>query len=71
MGVALPPGPDALIVKVVVALIGTTDDPEVDSGPLSFDWETDGAMVTDVALVVAQVIVVVCPAFTVVGLAPN
>ncbi len=59
MGVALPPGPDALMVKVVVALIGTIDDPEVGSGPLSSVCGTGGVIVIDVALVVAHVIVVV------------
>src|SRR5216684_2580459 len=70
-GVALPPGPDALMVKVVVAFTTTTDEPEVDSGPVSSGVETGGVMVTEVALAVAQVMVAVCPPLTAVGVAVN
>jgi hypothetical protein len=43
----------------------------VGNEPVSSLCGTDGVMVTDVALVVVQLIVVVCPPFTVVGLAVN
>jgi hypothetical protein len=43
--------------------------PEVDSEPVSSVWGTGGVIVTDVALVVVQVIVVVWPLFTARGLA--
>jgi hypothetical protein len=70
-GTAVPPGPEALMVNVVVDITGTMEDPEVGSEPVSSVCGTGGAIVTDVALVVAQVIVVVWPPFTVVGLAVN
>ena len=70
-GTAAPPGPEALIVNVAVENRGTTEDPEVDSEPVSSVWGTGGVIVTDVALVVVQVIVVVWPPFTTVGLAVN
>ena len=70
-GAAAPPGPDALIVNVVVDFTGTIEDPEVGSEPVSSVWGTGGVIVTDVALVVIQVIVVVWPPFTAVGLAVN
>jgi hypothetical protein len=51
--------------------MGTIDEPEVGSGPESSVCGTVGVIVIDVALVVAQVIVVVCPALTDVGFATN
>ena len=54
---------------MVVAVIVTTADPEVGSAAVPVC--TEGAIVTDVALVVAQVMVVVVPAVTAVGLALN
>jgi hypothetical protein len=71
LGTAVPPGPEALMVNVVVDSTGTMEDPEVGNEPVSSLCGTDGVMVTDVALVVVQLIVVVCPPFTVVGLAVN
>jgi hypothetical protein len=68
-GTAAPPGPEALIVKVVVEMIGTTADPEVDSAPVSSVPGTGGVIVTDVALLVLQVMVVVWPPFSAVGFA--
>jgi hypothetical protein len=59
------------MVNVVVDITGTMEDPEVGSEPVSSVCGTGGAIVTDVALVVAQVMVVVWPPFTVVGLAVN
>jgi len=59
------------MVKVVVELTGTTDVPDVGREPVSSTCGTGGEIVTDVALVVAHVIVVVCPAFTAVGFAVN
>lgn len=59
----------AVMVKVVVAVIVTVADPEVASAVVPVC--TAGAIVTDVALVVAQVMVVVWPAVTAVGLALN
>jgi hypothetical protein len=70
-GAAAPPGPVALIVKVVVESTGTIADPEVDSAPVSSVAGTGGVIVTDVALVVVQVSVVVWPPFTTNGLAVN
>jgi hypothetical protein len=58
-GPALPPGPIAVSEKVVVALTGTTADPETGSGPESSVTGIAGVIVTDVALVVFQVRVVV------------
>ena len=71
MGTAAPPGPVALMVKVVVEITGTIADPEVGSEPVSSACATDGVIVTDVALLVVQVIVVVWPPLTAVGLAVN
>jgi hypothetical protein len=71
LGTAVPPGPEASMVNVVVDITGTMEDPEVGNEPVSLLCGTDGVMVTDVALVVVQLIVVVCPPFTVVGLAVN
>ena len=34
-GADVPPGPDAVIVKGVVAVTGVSDDPEVGNGPVS------------------------------------
>ena len=65
----MPPGPEALIVNVVVESIGTTEDPDVGSEPVSLVWGTGGVIVTEVALVVVQLIVLVCPPFTFAGVA--
>jgi hypothetical protein len=70
-GTAVPPGPEALMVNVVVEITGTMEDPEVGSEPVSSVAATGGVIVTDVALVVVQVIVVVWPLFTAIGLAVN
>ena len=70
-GVAAPPGPEALMVNVVVEITGTMEDPDVDREPVSSGWGTGGVMVTDVASLVVQVIVVVWPLFTAIGLAVN
>ena len=70
-GTAAPPGPEALIVKVVVEMTGTIADPEVGSEPESSVCATGGVIVTDVALLVVQVMVVVWPPFTTVGFAVN
>ena len=59
------------MVKVVVELTGTTEEPDVGSGPVPSACGIGGEIVTDVALAVAHVSVVVCPAFTVVGFAVN
>jgi hypothetical protein len=67
----VPPGPLAVMENFVVPLIGTNDDPETGSGPESSGTGTGGVIVTDVAFVVAQVSVVVCPAFRNIGLAVN
>ena len=56
---------------MLVENTGTTEDPEVDSEPVSSVWGTGGVIVTEVALVVVQVIVVVWPLFTARGLAVN
>jgi hypothetical protein len=71
--VAVVPSDEVAVrVKVVVALIGTIADPEVGNGPVPPPvWGTAGAIVIDVALVVAQVIVDVWPAVTAVGEALN
>ena len=58
-GPALPPGPVAVKEKVVVWVIGTTADPEVGAGPESSPSGISGLNITEVALVVAQVSVVV------------
>src|SRR5215469_6230449 len=70
-GPAVPPGPVAVSEKVVVALKGTTDEPDMGKGPESSGCGTAGVMVTEVAFVVAQVTVVVCPPPMVIGLAVN
>jgi hypothetical protein len=70
-GVAVPPGPVAEIENVVVLVTGVIADPEVGSGPEPSVCGTAGVIVTAVALVVAQVIVVVCPALNDVGAALN
>jgi hypothetical protein len=67
----VPPGPEAERVKVVVEFTGTTELPDVGRGPVPSTCGTGGVIVTAVALVVAHVIVVVCPAFTAVGVAEN
>jgi hypothetical protein len=54
--------------KVVVEVTGVMEDPDVGSGPLP-SCKSDGVIVTDVALVVSHVIVVVCPAFNSAGVA--
>jgi hypothetical protein len=59
------------MVNVVVDITGTMEDPDVGSEPASLVCGIGGVIVTDVALVVAQVMVVVWPPFTVVGLAVN
>ena len=41
-GAAAPPGPDALIVNVVVDFTGTIEDPEVGSEPV-YRFEAPGA----------------------------
>jgi len=68
-GPAFPPGPVAVSANVVVWLMGTTADPDVGSGPESSPKGIAGLNVTEVALVVAHVSVVVCPALTEVGFA--
>ena len=68
-GVADPPGPVAVIINVVVPFTGGFAVPEVGSVMPSSGGTTGGLMLTEVAFVVAQVMVVVCPALTEVGLA--
>jgi hypothetical protein len=70
-GPALPPGPVAVIEYVVVVLTGTVAEPEVGSGPESSAIGMVGLIVIDVALVVVQVSVVVCPVPTSAGFAMN
>jgi hypothetical protein len=70
-GPTLPPGPVAVSENVVFSVTGTTADPEVGNGPVASPSVTAGVIVIDVALVVAQVSVVVCPLFTAVGLTLN
>lgn len=70
-GPAVPPGPVAVSENVVVEVIGVTDEPEVGSPLESSGIGTAGVIVTEVAFVVAQVSVLVCPLPTVVGLAEN
>lgn len=70
-GAEVPPGPVAVIEYFVVALMGTKSDPEVGSGPESSGTGIAGVIVIEVAFVVAQVSVVVCPAFTNIGFAEN
>ena len=66
-----PPDDLAVSVKVVVAVTGTMADPELGNALVSSDCATEGEIVIDAALVVAQVMVVVWPAFNVVGFALN
>jgi hypothetical protein len=70
-GPAVPPGPAAESEYVVDALTGTVAEPEVGSGPESSPTGRVGLIVIDVALVVVQVSVVVCPVPTSVGIAVN
>jgi len=70
-GPAVPPGPVAVIEKVVVDANAILALPEVGSGPESSGWGTSGVMVTEVASVVAQVIVVLWPPPMMVGEAVN
>src|SRR5258708_15245940 len=67
---AVPPGPDAAMLNVVVEATGTIAEPDVGSGPMS-SCGIVGEIATDVALLVGQVSVVVCPAFTAAGVAEN
>ena len=67
-GAEVPPGPVAVMVNVVVADTGGLAEPEVGSVMPSSGLNTGGLMLTEVALVVAQVTVVVWPALTDVGL---
>jgi hypothetical protein len=57
------------MVKVVVLLTGGFAVPEVGSVMPSSGLNTGGVMLTEVAFVVTQLIIVVCPALTEVGLA--
>jgi len=68
-GADVPPGPDAVIVKVVVVVTGVSDDPEAGNGPVSSCCETAGLIVTEVALVVVHAMVEGCPALTNIGVA--
>jgi len=68
-GADVPPGPDAVIVKVVVAVTGVSDDPEAGNGPVSSCCETAGLIVTEVALLVVHAMVEGCPALTNIGVA--
>jgi hypothetical protein len=71
-GAEVPPGPVAVRVYVVVELTGMpAKDPEGGSGPVSSVCGMAGVMVIEVAFVVAQVSVVLCPALTYVGFAVN
>jgi hypothetical protein len=71
-GAEVPPGPVAVSVYVVVAFTGMpAKDPEVGSGPVSSVCGMAGAIVIEVAFVVAHVKVVLCPALTYVGFAVN
>jgi uncharacterized protein (DUF697 family) len=69
--VAVPPGPDAEMVYIVVEFTGTTEVPDVGREVVPSICGIAGVIVTAVALLVAQVIVVVCPAFTAAGVAVN
>ena len=68
-GADVPPGPVAVIVNVVVAATGGFAEPEAGRVTPSSGGSTAGLIVTEMAFVVAQVIVEVWPAFTDVGLA--
>jgi hypothetical protein len=71
-GADVPPGPVAVSVYVVVEFTGTpAKDPEVGSGPVSSVCDMAGVIVIEVAFVVAQVSVVLCPALTYAGFALN
>jgi hypothetical protein len=70
-GPAVPAGPVAVRENVVVAFTGTLADPEVGGGPVSSGRGIAGVIVTDVAFVVAQVRVVVCPVLSSMGAAVN
>src|SRR5579859_1776156 len=58
-GAEVPPGPVAVIVNVVVADTGGLAEPDVGSVIPSSGLNTGGLMLTEVAFVVAQVIVAV------------
>lgn len=58
-GPTLPPGPVAVMEYCVVVLTGIKEEPETGSGPESSLPGISGVIVTDVALVVAQVRVAV------------
>ena len=64
-----PPGPVAVMVYVVVLFTGGFAEPEVGSVMPSSGLKTGGVMLTEVAFVVVQLIVVVWPELTEVGLA--
>jgi len=68
-GADVPPGPDAVMLKVVVAVTGVSDDPETGNGPVSSVWATAGVIVTEVALVVVHAMLDGCPALTNIGVA--
>jgi hypothetical protein len=71
-GAEVPPGPLAVSVYVVVDATGIpAKDPDVGSGPVSSVWGMAGVIVMEVALVVAHVSVVLCPALTYAGFAVN
>jgi hypothetical protein len=70
-GAEVPPGPEAVMVKVVVLVTGVSDDPEAGNGPASSVWATAGLMVTEVALLVVHAMLEGCPALTNIGLAVN
>lgn len=70
-GLEDPPGPVAVREKLVVWLMGTTAEPEGGGGPWSSPSGRGGLNVTEVALVVAHVRVVVWPELREVGLAVN
>jgi hypothetical protein len=58
-GAEVPPGPVAVMVNVVVLFTGGFAEPEVGSVMPSSELKTGGVMLTEVALVVVQLIVVV------------
>lgn len=59
LGTADPPGPVALMVNVVVLVTGGFAEPEVGSVMPSSGLKTGGVMLTEVASVVVQLMVVV------------
>jgi len=63
-----PPGPVAVMVNVVVLFTGGFAEPEVGSVMPSSGGTTSGLMLTEVAFVVLQLMVVTWPALTEVGL---